>query len=210
MPILITVNNTTHHFRTIREMVAHHDYDRVTKIIITHKNVAELPALPESLTELYCRGNQLTSLPALPASLIWLSCGYNQLKSLPELPASLTELNCYNNQLTSLPALPESLTKLNCSFNQLMSLPALPASLTLLDCYDNQLTSLPALPASLIGILYGGNEVELTLRQVNQLNAIRERRAIRSEHHTVYGDSQNVHASSVSASLLRSVEALMK
>jgi Leucine-rich repeat (LRR) protein len=191
MPISITVDDTTHYFKTIEEMVSHHDYDRATKMRIILEGISELPALPASLTELVCGGNQLTSLSELPASLTELYFHNNQLTSLPELPASLTMLNCYDNKLTSLPALPASLTTLNCG--------------------ENHLTSIPALPESLSVLYYHGNEIELTLLQVNQINAMRERRAASavSGSRTVYGDSQNVHASSVSASLLRSVEALM-
>ena len=62
----------------------------------------------------------------LPNKLTCLDCRYNQLSNLPTLPNTLTCLYCYNNQLSSLPDLPYNLTFLNCSNNQLSNLSNLP------------------------------------------------------------------------------------
>ena len=39
--------------------------------------MALLPTLPDTLTHLFCNGNQLTSLPTLPDSLMHLYCNGN-------------------------------------------------------------------------------------------------------------------------------------
>ena len=54
--------------------------------------LTSLPALPSSLTNLYCFANQLTSLPALPSNLIYVDFCLNKLTSLPTLPNGLTSL----------------------------------------------------------------------------------------------------------------------
>ncbi|QIG97693.1 MULTISPECIES: NEL-type E3 ubiquitin ligase domain-containing protein [unclassified Bradyrhizobium] len=102
--------------------------------------------LPDALSSLSVRGNQLASLPALPAELASLDVYHNRLTSLPDaLPAALEDLNVGHNQLTSLPeTLPARLESLDVSENQLTRLPeTLPASLERLDLSQNQLTSLP-------------------------------------------------------------------
>ena len=86
-------------------------------------------------------------------------------------------LNCSNNNLTSLlpefnsgNKLPESLKKLDCWKNNLISLPELPESLKELNCSCNYITSLPNNLIDLRNlseIYYGGNEIELTIQQIN-------------------------------------------
>jgi len=67
--------------------------------------------IPSNVTILTCI-QRLTSLPTLPNTLTKLYCWGNELTSLPELPPTLTDLNCEKNQLTSLPELPPTLTEI--------------------------------------------------------------------------------------------------
>lgn len=63
------------------------------------------------LTRLNCYWDPLlTSLPALPSSLTKIYCDYSGFTSLPVLPSGLTELYANNNHLISLPTLPTGLT----------------------------------------------------------------------------------------------------
>ena len=116
---------------------------------VSQLKATSLPALPPTLTGLYCSGNQLTELPALPPGLKSLICDTNQLTVLPALPPTLEVLYCNANQLTELPALPPALKSLLCSDNRLTVLPDLPPALEMLYCQENQITVLPALPGSL-------------------------------------------------------------
>ena len=71
------------------------------------------------MTHFNCSGNSLTTLPALPNSMMQIWCSSNFLNSLPSLPNSLITLECSNNQLSSLPILPPYLSLLNCSNNNI-------------------------------------------------------------------------------------------
>ncbi len=66
-------------------------------------NIKELPLLPESLTFLDCRTNQLTTLPNLPKGLTHLYCSNNPLKSFPVLPKTLELLYISETQRQLLP-----------------------------------------------------------------------------------------------------------
>ena len=122
----------------------------LTQLYCNNNNgLGSLPTLPNTLTYLHCGNTGLNNLPTLPNSLDTLICNSNLLSSLPVLPNSLIYLNCAGNSLTSLPTLPNSLTYLYCGYNSLTSLSTLPNSLQFLYCWYNQLTSLPSLPNSL-------------------------------------------------------------
>jgi hypothetical protein len=115
-----------------------------------HENrLPALPTLPPKLQYMDVHNNRIAALPSLPASLQWFVCSGNQIEALPALPASLRYLDGSGNRLTALPTLPGGLADLYCHNNNLASLPALPEGLTGLDCFSNRLTALPALPASL-------------------------------------------------------------
>ncbi|HEX7415522.1 MAG TPA: T9SS type A sorting domain-containing protein [Bacteroidia bacterium] len=74
---------------------------------------AGLPALPNTITHLYCDNSQLFSLPALPTSLTYLDCYQNSLSNLPTLPNSLTHLDCHNCRIACFPTFPNSITTIN-------------------------------------------------------------------------------------------------
>ena len=105
-----------------------------------------LPSLPNTLTLLFCSGNNIVFLPTLPASLDNLTCNNDGIISLPALPSSLSSLHCNINHLTKLPELPASLLKLFCSNNLITSLPELPSTLNTLDVSGNPISCLPLLP----------------------------------------------------------------
>jgi uncharacterized repeat protein (TIGR01451 family) len=121
--------------------------------------LVSLPELPVTLKGLNCDVNLLTHLPRLPGHLEYLACAYNRLTELPELPSSLYGLDCQGNQLVYLPELPDSLRGLKCSENKLRSLPPLPSGLFFLYCSQNMLTSLPALNEgiAIIDVSYNPN-----------------------------------------------------
>ena len=108
--------------------------------------LGNLPLLPPQLSTLYCNNNNLDTLPILPATLTTLNCGHNYLTSLPILPPELLNLDCGNNQLTSLPQFPPTLGNLVCNYNQLTTLPPFPPNLWSISCYFNNLSALPDLP----------------------------------------------------------------
>ncbi len=122
--------------------------------------IGALPALPVTLTSLYCDVNSIQILPALPDGLINLDCHQNLLTSLPALPSSLLSLSFYNNKIRSLPPLPNTLRNLNCGQNPLYTLPqTLPDSLRNFSCFRDSLSVLPALPSQLESFYCGDNQL---------------------------------------------------
>ena len=142
-------------------------------------------------------------------NIVHLRCVGNIIK-LPELPKSLKFLECYNNKLTNLPELPKLLLELNCNNNKIIELPELPKSLRFIDCNYNKLTSLPK---SLIDcrnldyITYSGNELELTMQQMNFINRIRNRSYLGK---TIYDDGQNIHNSGIQKCVYDNIQILME
>ena len=204
-------------------------YNDIVLLDCSSNNLTKLPELPKRLETLYCDYNKLTELPELPKSLIILSYSHNNLKVLPDLPKSLNYLCCSNNNLTVLPELPESLEELICSYNKLINLSELPKGLKELFCGYNQLIELPELPKSLeyldcmycnltsfpksliecknlCGICYQGNEIELTIQQMNYLNRLRNNRYSKK---TIYDDGQNVHNSGIQKCIYDNIQILM-
>jgi Leucine-rich repeat (LRR) protein len=120
----------------------------VTFLDVRNKNISDLTGIEgfNTLTTLYCFGNQLTSLDVSNnTELNILDCQNNQLTSLDFSGATaLTTLYCSFNQLTSLDfSGANALTSLSCSLNQLTSLDFNGANaLTFLYCDFNPLTSL--------------------------------------------------------------------
>lgn len=111
--------------------------------------LTKLPILPQTLTTLICRNNQIIRFTALPPHLDTLGLGYNEIDSLPKLPESLLMFYCWNNKLKKMPALPSGLKYLDCSSNSLTDLPPLPSSLEYADISWNKLTQFPTLPEGL-------------------------------------------------------------
>jgi Leucine-rich repeat (LRR) protein len=120
----------------------------VTFLDVRNKNISDLTGIEgfNTLTTLYCFGNQLTSLDVSNnTELNILDCQNNQLTSLDFSGANaLTSLSCSLNQLTSLDFNgANALTFLYCDFNPLTSLDVSNnIAWTDLSCTDNQLTSL--------------------------------------------------------------------
>ena len=191
-----------------------------------------------NLQEFNCRYNKLTSLPenmSFP-NLQVFNCSDNEVTSLPNnmnFP-SLEEFYFSSNQLTLLPenmnfpnlqkfycrynkltSLPENmnfpnLQEFSCSWNQLTSLPEnmnFP-NLQIFYCGCNKLTSLPVCIMNwrnLSVIDYTGNEIELSpqlARFINRINSGSVRKI------NVYGDTQNVHNSSIQCSVRDSINRL--
>ncbi len=134
-------------FNKIQNLEGVQYFKSLTDLYCRYNNITSLPSLPKNLKYLFVESNALTTLPNLPASLKWLWCADNQLTSLPVFPDSLSLLLCSSNKLTNLPKLPSTLTGLNCSFNLLTSLPTLPSKMDSLYCDNNiNLSCLPKLP----------------------------------------------------------------
>ena len=116
-------------------------------------------------------------------------CSYNKLISLPELPESLNELDCSYNIIKSLPELPKGVKGINCNFNNLKNLPK-----SLIHCRN------------LSYIWYYGNEIELTIQQMNFLNKIKNKGY---STNTIYDDIQNVHNSGIQKCIYDNIQVLM-
>lgn len=94
----------------------------------------ELPALPNTIENLYIYSVILHPIKVLPSNLTRLEIEYSCLKYLPKLPNTLEILRCSNNELIELPELPDKLTRLWCHLNNLTYLPELPKTLECLVC----------------------------------------------------------------------------
>lgn len=79
----------------------------LTEFVCYHNpNMAKLPRLPESLTDLNCPYNRLKSIPALPRSIYRVVCNNNNIDDLPFIPAELLYLNCTKNPMTKMHLMP--------------------------------------------------------------------------------------------------------
>jgi len=136
----------------IEELPPLSQLEELEVLTVNSNLITTLPALPNSLQNLYCDNNHLTSLPEiLPSDLYALSCSHNQISSLPQINEldDLIYLECSDNLLTHLPALPNNvlgLLTLICSNNPFTQpLPELPRNLGQLICINNNLNTLPRL-----------------------------------------------------------------
>ena len=114
-----------------------------------------------ALKELNCWGNQLTALDVSKnTALTRLDCGYNQLTALDvSKNTALTRLECMGNHLTAFDVSKNTaLTELDFGWNNLTTINLLSnTALTYLGCYQNQLTSLDVSKNTVLGILYCNN-----------------------------------------------------
>ena len=125
-----------------------------------------MPLLPENLTGLFCRNNQLetlgNSLSLALHSLQELNCGKNKLTELPSpLPSPLIKLDCEENRLLHLPPLPLSIYEVNCERNFLKELPSIAhlSKLRRLNCKNNALRALPIVSWNLHFLVFKGNAI---------------------------------------------------
>jgi hypothetical protein len=79
---------------------------------LNHKNLTELPSLPDDLKFLYCSGNKLTYLPQLPNGLIRIYCWQNFIQNIENIPKGLIELSICENPLIHFPQLSPNLKKI--------------------------------------------------------------------------------------------------
>ena len=120
----------------------------VTTLNVSNDSISDLTGIEDftALTNLNCRGNQLTSLDVSSnTALTELTCYANALDSLDvSSNTALTELHCSNNQLTSLDVSSNTaLTFLDCGGNALDSLDVSNnTALSFLNCGGNALDSL--------------------------------------------------------------------
>jgi len=78
------------------------DYESITTLNISFKNLEELPSWVSE-----CKNLEI------------LNCGYNKLTQIDNLPPTLKILNCSNNYITQVDNLPQTLEKLYCFGNPL-------------------------------------------------------------------------------------------
>jgi hypothetical protein len=174
------------------------EHRNVIGIIYVYNNVTSLPEnmdmLFPNLQAFDCSYNNLTSLPDnlnFP-NLQYFNCNFNKLTCLPEnmnFP-NLQNFYCSNNKLTSLPENMNfpNLQKFNCCYNKLTSLPV---------CIMNW--------RSLRYINYSNNEIELSPQLARFINRIHTGSVTKIN---VYGDTQNVHNTSIQCSVRDSINHL--
>jgi len=96
------------------------DYETLTTLDISHKNLIKLPSWVSqcyNLKELNCFNNKITKIQNLPPALEILMCSINKITYLDNLPLTLKELSCENNEIANLDNLPSELHKLCCILN---------------------------------------------------------------------------------------------
>ena len=150
------------------------------KIDCTNQSISDLTGIEAftALTELVCRGNQLTSIDiSNNTALFFLWCDNNQLTSLDiSANVDLTELWCSNNQLTSLDVSTNvALIELLCHYNNITELDiSNNPNINHLDATDNQLVCLNANNGNSanIDILYAGSNPNLTCIEVSDFPSV--------------------------------------
>ena len=200
-------------------------------IYCLHTKLTSLNGLQNctQLKEIYCCGTELTSFDGLQkcTQLQIIEYSYNKLTSLYGLEncislkkltisgAKLTSLNKPYNSITSLDGLQNcvQLQVIACDSNYLTSLHGL-ENCTLLEELNISYNSITTLPNFLIGfrnlenILYDGLGLELDARQLRWLNRIQNRQC-NTNSIQVYGNSQNVHDSSIQDTVRSSMSRLL-
>ncbi|MDR2360440.1 MAG: hypothetical protein LBD85_04050, partial [Oscillospiraceae bacterium] len=174
------------------------DVNGITKLNVESGEIKSLAGIEHftALTQLYCKGNQLTALDVSKnTALTSLLCDSNQLTALDvsentaltslwcignQLAAldvskntALTDLNCGSNLLTALDVSNNAaLTSLVCSGNQLAVLDVSNnVELTSLNCGDDQLTVLDVSKNTALKVLYCNNN-QLTALDVSRNTAL--------------------------------------
>jgi Leucine-rich repeat (LRR) protein len=138
----------------------------VTDLDVSNSNIADLTGIQDflSITNLFCRSNQLTNLDVSKnKNLKLLSCGSNQLTNLDiSKNIELTYLSCSINKLTNLDLSKNTaLTNLFCHTNLLTNLDVSNnPKLLEIDCDNNQLKSLNvSMNTSLMSLNCPGNQL---------------------------------------------------
>ena len=175
--------------------------------------------LPDTIESLFLEEVGLEKLPdKLPSSLISLIVNRTKLTKLPECISTMEHLEfiyCEKNQITYIPRLPDSLVLLNCNNNKLehIELPTNKHNLDELHFCDNNITKLPdniIHCRNLTRIYYEGNEIELTIQEMNFINRMRELYyRYNNGEENVYSDTQNVHNSNIIKCIANNIKILM-
>ncbi len=195
------------------------NFPNLQMFVCSNNNLTSLPenmSFPK-LQEFNCSYNKLTSLPACINKFSKLQefyCNSNQLTSLPDnmnFP-NLREFDCNYNNLTSLPENMNYplLREFDCRYNKLTSLSEnmVFPNLQEFNCNGNKLTSLPICVMNwknLTYINYSNNEIEwspLLARFISRINTGSVSKI------NVYGDTQNVHNTSIQCSVKDSINRL--
>ena len=192
------------------------------KICCDYNNISSLNGLQNctALQKLYCRGNNLSSLNGIQncTALQKLDVVENKLNSLNGIQncICLQELNMSANKLTSLGGIQNctALQTISCNYNNISSLNGLQNCTYFQQLFISNNTAITTLPNFLIELRYlhtfhyAGLELELDARQRRWLNRLQNR-----QHNTnniqVYGNSQNVHDSSIQESVRASMSRLL-
>jgi Leucine-rich repeat (LRR) protein len=186
-----------------------------------------LKTLPKSignltqLQNLILQHTQLTVLPDSVGNLIQLKefdISQNKLTALPESIGNFTQLkdfDCSFNQLTTLPESIGNFTQLHvlwCNFNQLKTLPESIGNLTQLRsllCNSNQLTTLPLQLMECRKLRY----ITIELNPIEMIPVPLQRafkqRALDYMRNVIYNDEQNIHSTSIQASVKQSIYNLL-
>jgi Leucine-rich repeat (LRR) protein len=210
-------DNTKYAFYSIESITNHEN------VITINCNYSNLTLFPENmnfpmLQKLFCSHTKLSSIPdnfcsKLP-NLQEFYCCNNKLNSLPEhmnLP-NLQVFYCFANEITLLPENMNfpNLQRFDCSGNKLTSLPEnmnFP-NLQSFCCYRNKLTSIPVCIMNwrrLSYIDYSSNEIEFSPQIARFISSIRPYSVSKIN---VYGDTQNVHNTSIQCSVRDSINRL--
>ena len=132
----------------------------ITTIICKVNQLDSLPSmLPPNLTDLYCESNQLKKLPIFPISTLRVNCSYNLIDTIVSFPTQIEEYYCASNLIQHLPVFPNSIVRFNCAGNMINTLPSLPPLLQYLYVSSNPLGVLPTLPSSLVTLVCGNNNL---------------------------------------------------
>jgi Leucine-rich repeat (LRR) protein len=197
----------------------------IERLDLSYNELTHIPSEIEQLTRLTylsLDNNRITEIPSWIKNLTHLTLlnlSYNQIAELPsELGnlSRLTGLNLFKNYLTKLPAEVGNLTQLiqlNLAYNRLTQLPSEIgnlAQLTNLNVSYNQIIQVPMEIGNLQQLTYlmlYSNPIENILNPMIQ--RLLHRIQNKTNQNTIYGDTQNVHSSSIQQSIKDSIHTLM-
>jgi Leucine-rich repeat (LRR) protein len=149
-------------------------------IDISHTQVSNIDALPDSIEELIATSTQITSINKFPCNLrIFIAYKSNISEINTEFPVNLKEFDIYDNNVSKLPDFPNSIETIDLSNNKLMELPYFPETITSLDLKCNfslDIVKIKELQEKCknASILYSEKDEEYNLNSTRQNNLMVE------------------------------------
>ena len=200
-----------------------HYYDSLTYMDLTGHRLSKLPdPLPSKLQILIFDNNAVLNLPRLPSTLRMLSGRTNKITCLPDMShcVELESIDLFDNNILEISGgLPPNLRTLDVSYTRLrrIAYETLPRTLVSLHASFCFLTTHPPEDYRRI-VRYDHNNIPEQMYTANYMyneerwagQVVTTPTVTKAVETKIYGDAQNVHASSIQSSVDKSLTYVLK